>query len=524
MPSYGPTVWAGLEGGSTAQDVMDLSDEESYAAVTGAAIGGVAIALIIIGSICACIIVVITVVTGGALIARKTMYTVDQNDISGEIIEMSAIPKAQEFVPDEAWVAKRMSLSDMQGFNPMARHHGPRSSIFDDGSARNASRSRSASGRSASPRTPRSTLALEMRALGEIDMRSHSMGSDEEELSEEHAQHDGSARSPPHAKARTSSQHIALAQQNPMVTRRRTQSQQIPLPPHVASRRAEKRRAQSLIASHADQRLERTSDPWNETNEMGARGNATPRARRARASYRYDAGLAAHNNATRAPQDDTRADQDGTMYSKADFIAYYGGTDEWDAAKRCGAASSGASAADGAVAAIGAAADVEGSFVKTSEEGVVGAAVAAAGSSERGAGGVDEAENARVVAAESSVDDAAVADGVGDGFVARVKPRPPPEEDVAGGEYMGRAEEDGRIAASRSHEPSEESEPALFLLPEEESDNAPPFGDEDDLPPPMDERRKSPVSEEAPGWTSFELQGDDADAGAGGVDGEGFEL
>ena len=62
------------------------------------------------------------------------------------------------------------------------------------------------------------------------------------------------------------------------------------------------------------------------------------------------------------------------------------------------------------------------------------------------------------------------------------------------------------------------------MPPEEESDNAPQFGDEDDLPPPMDEGRKSPVSEEAPGWTSLELQGDDADAGAGGVDGEGFEL
>ena len=321
-----------------AQDVMDLSDEESYVAATGAAIGGVAVALIVIGSLCACVIILITVLTGGALLARKTMYKVDQNDISGEIIEMSAIPKAQEFVPDRAWVAKRMSLTDMQGFNPMARHNGPRSSIYESGSARNSmtNRSRSASETSASPRTPRGRLAKQMSMVGEMDMRSHSVGSDEEELPppvfDERAEHVDSTRSPVRSQPRESS---SQQHQNPMMTRRRAQSQSIPLPPHIVQERSGGRRSRSLNASHPVPPPPPSDDPRSATSDTGARASVTPRTRRSRAtSYRYDAGLTAHHKATRSPQDETRADQDGTVYSKADFIAYYGGTDEWDAAKR----------------------------------------------------------------------------------------------------------------------------------------------------------------------------------------------
>ena len=175
---------------------------------------------------------------------------------------------------------------------------------------------------------------------------------------------------------------------------------------------------------------------------------------------RYDVGRSILN--VLKSKKSMRADADGAVYSRQDFIDFYGGTAEWDAAKRL--------------------------RIDVAARRASGAASAAAAAAAAAAAEFDDSvDEARAAEEADAIDEAAAAHGA--------------------------------MATPRSREPSEESEPALFLPPEEESDNAPQFGDEDDLPPPMDEGRKSPTSEdEAPGWASPALQGEDAHAGGRGVE------
>ena len=267
--------------GADTIETRDYSDLPPVELVAPATIGAVAILLIVLGSIAACIIAAVCITTGGVLIARKATYKVDQNDLSGEIVEMVAVPKGQEFVPDDEWVAKRMSSVDMVGFNPMNRHLGPRSSVFEAGKARNAVRMRG---------SQLAALRSEMDTLGEMAFADHE-ATDESASSEDFV--------------------------NPMLMMA-TLNSAGGGQPHGNPMRA------SANANSAQRAPESSAGP----PARGVEGSA-PEAQGANSSPAAALGLEAKKS--------MRVDRDGSVYSKDDFRKYYGGEDEWNTAMRTGA-------------------------------------------------------------------------------------------------------------------------------------------------------------------------------------------
>ena len=265
--------------GADTIETRDYSDLPPVELVAPATIGAVAILLIVLGSIAACIIAAVCITTGGVLIARKATYKVDQNDLSGEIVEMVAVPKGQEFVPDDEWVAKRMSSVDMVGFNPMNRHLGPRSSVFEAGKARNAVRMRG---------SQLAALRSEMDTLGEMAFADHE-ATDESASSEDFV--------------------------NPMLMMA-TLNSAGGGQPHGNPMRANANSAQRAPESSAG------------PPARGVEGSA-PEAQGANSSPAAALGLEAKKS--------MRVDRDGSVHSKDDFRKYYGGEDEWNAAMRTGA-------------------------------------------------------------------------------------------------------------------------------------------------------------------------------------------
>jgi hypothetical protein len=116
-PTTTPTIWAEFGSGVDGQEAFDNSDIPPAAASAGYALGAIAIALIVIAAVVAAIVAAVLLTTGAAIIAKKTMHKIDRQDITGEIVTAKALPMGEEFVPDEEWVAQRMSM--IGGENPM---------------------------------------------------------------------------------------------------------------------------------------------------------------------------------------------------------------------------------------------------------------------------------------------------------------------------------------------------------------------------------------------------------------------
>jgi hypothetical protein len=278
-------------------ETRDYSDLPPVEIVAPATIGAAAILLIVLGSIAACVIAIICITTGGVLIARKATYKVDQNDISGEIVEMVAVPKGQEFVPDDEWVTKRMSQCDMVGFNPMNRHLGPRSSAYEAGKARNAIKMRG---------SQLTALRAEMSTLGEMAFADHD-ATDVTSSSEDFvnpmlmmATLNSSGRGQPHGKEPDGFGANSVSK------------------PRVAS---------GANPMHANS-TQRAPESYASPLTRGVQGSA-PGAQGADSYPAAGLGLEAKKS--------MRVDRDGSVHSKDDFRKYYGGEDEWNAAMRTGA-------------------------------------------------------------------------------------------------------------------------------------------------------------------------------------------
>ena len=119
MPTATPTIWAMFNDGVAGQESIDNSDIPPAATAGAAVLGVVAIVLIVIGAVVAAAVVIALLATGGAIIAKKTMHKIDESHIQGQIVEMKAVPRGSEFVPDAQWIERRLSTATnpMQKFN-----------------------------------------------------------------------------------------------------------------------------------------------------------------------------------------------------------------------------------------------------------------------------------------------------------------------------------------------------------------------------------------------------------------------